>query len=213
MARSREEARAYNRQYYLKNREKALAERKKYYEQNREKCIAETRARTRNKPEAISKNKKEYYRKNREAILEYKEQYYQENLEEMQERHRASYKKHRKKKLEKYRTPEGRLSALIKGAKARAKRAGLPFDLEVGDLTIPELCPLLEIPIELDVEGKTQPNSPSLDRIVPDLGYVKGNVRVISYKANTMKTNATPEMLSTFAKNVPSYLGSLEVKP
>jgi hypothetical protein len=38
-------------------------------------------------------------------------------------------------------------------------------------------------------------NSPSLDRIIPELGYVKGNIMVISHKANTIKSNANIEEL------------------
>lgn len=38
---------------------------------------------------------------------------------------------------------------------------------------------------------KQSDNSPSLDRLIPNNGYVKKNVRVISKKANTMKSNGT----------------------
>lgn len=48
--------------------------------------------------------------------------------------------------------------------------------------------------------GVNCPRSPSLDKIVPSLGYVIGNVEVISYLANTMKQNATPEQLTTFCE-------------
>jgi hypothetical protein len=46
-------------------------------------------------------------------------------------------------------------------------------------------CPVLGIPIILG--GKLSKNSPSLDKMVPGLGYVRGNVLVISHRANTMK--------------------------
>lgn len=74
------------------------------------------------------------------------------------------------------------------------------------DLIIPDYCPLLGIKLEY-TSGKTNnPNTPSLDKIDPTKGYVKGNVRIISYKANTMKNNATREELELFAKNILNYL-------
>jgi hypothetical protein len=48
-----------------------------------------------------------------------------------------------------------------------------------------------------DTQSRT---SPSLDRIDSTLGYTKGNIQVISWLANTMKTNASIEELKLFAK-------------
>lgn len=44
------------------------------------------------------------------------------------------------------------------------------------------------------------PNSPSLDKIVPELGYVKGNIVVVSLRANQIKSDATIEELQAVAK-------------
>lgn len=38
-------------------------------------------------------------------------------------------------------------------------------------------------------------NSPSIDKVDPELGYIKGNIRVISFKANRMKQDNTKEQL------------------
>lgn len=46
---------------------------------------------------------------------------------------------------------------------------------------------------------------PSLDKIIPKLGYVKGNVWVVSNKANRIKSNATIEELELLVKNLKSY--------
>ncbi len=61
---------------------------------------------------------------------------------------------------------------------------------------MPRFCPALGIPLYRAAGSAAQgPNSPTLDRIVPELGYVRGNVRVISSRANQIKSDATPAEL------------------
>lgn len=90
---------------------------------------------------------------------------------------------------------------LYSSARARAKKKNIPFDITKDDFEIPEYCPILGI--KLEINFGTQGGwfcSPSLDRIIPSLGYVKGNVRVISLLANNMKSNANNEQLLKFAE-------------
>jgi hypothetical protein len=94
--------------------------------------------------------------------------------------------------------------ALIRAAKARAKKKGIPFDITIEDFILPEKCPLLEIPLTVGY-GSSQENSYSLDKIIPDLGYVKGNVWVISNKANMIKNNASLEELKLLVKNLETH--------
>lgn len=75
---------------------------------------------------------------------------------------------------------------LLLGAKQRARKFGLNFALVVDDIHIPTRCPLLGIPLIVG-DGKQGPNSPTLDRIFNERGYVAGNVVVISHAANTCK--------------------------
>lgn len=82
--------------------------------------------------------------------------------------------------------------AMLLRVQERAGRLGLPFDLELSDIVIPSHCPALGIPIQIG-SGKTQPASPTIDRIKPALGYVRGNVCVISHRANTIKSDATAD--------------------
>lgn len=86
----------------------------------------------------------------------------------------------------------------LQRAKSRAALKGVRFELAVEDLPpIPTHCPALGTP--LDRSSPTRRNSPSLDRIVPELGYVPGNVQWLSYLANVMKQDASAEELRSFA--------------
>jgi hypothetical protein len=82
---------------------------------------------------------------------------------------------------------------MFQAAKRRAKQLGLPFEITRKDVIIPEFCPVLGIPLIVGGQRYATANSPSLDRFIPELGYVPGNVMVISHKANTIKSNATAE--------------------
>jgi len=84
--------------------------------------------------------------------------------------------------------------AMAQWARRRAKVNNLPFSIEPSDIIIPEYCPVLGIKLEPG-DGKLHDASPTLDRIVSEKGYVKGNIAVISYKANRMKQDATLEEL------------------
>lgn len=72
-------------------------------------------------------------------------------------------------------------------AKSRAKEKDIPFNLEISDIIIPRYCPVFAIEL---IEGDEE-CTPSIDRLIPDLGYVKGNVRIISNRANRLKADAT----------------------
>lgn len=96
---------------------------------------------------------------------------------------------------------------LYRGAKARAKKAGIPFNIEVSDIIIPDICPLLNIPLEKTIK-KGNPYTISLDKIDPNKGYVKGNIMVMSLKANVMKNNASLSELKTFSNNVLNLLNT-----
>jgi len=74
----------------------------------------------------------------------------------------------------------------------RARADGIPFELEISDIIYPETCPILGIPLVHHI-GKAQNDSPSLDRLIPSKGYVKGNCFIISKKANVMKQDNTLE--------------------
>lgn len=90
---------------------------------------------------------------------------------------------------------------LLSSARDRARKRGIPFSLTVEDIVIPTHCPILNIPLtrNLGAHGGTS-SSASVDRIIPELGYVRGNIQVISLLANNMKSSASVEQLKQFAK-------------
>jgi len=86
------------------------------------------------------------------------------------------------------------------GAKRRAKSSGVPFKLTEADLPpIPDRCPVFGAVFKYS-DGRVVPESLTLDRIVPALGYVPGNVIWLSHRANAMKQDATIEELHRFAQ-------------
>jgi hypothetical protein len=88
---------------------------------------------------------------------------------------------------------------------SNAKRCGVPFGFESTvefvlylDSIAPKKCPVFGKPL-IAGEQKHHNFSPSVDRVIPEKGYVRGNIQVISYLANRMKNNATPKQLKQFA--------------
>jgi len=89
--------------------------------------------------------------------------------------------------------------ALFNGAKQRAKIKGHEFSITVDDIVIPETCPVLGIKLQLG-GGRTIGASPTIDRVNNAFGYVKGNIVVMSWRANRIKSDATPEEIEALAK-------------
>ena len=85
----------------------------------------------------------------------------------------------------------------------RANSKGIVFDVDTKYLAAiaPNYCPIFKIPLKWGYGGNGSPSddSPSLDRIIPDRGYVRGNVAWISNKANTIKSTATEKELYAVA--------------
>lgn len=131
----------------------------------------------------------------REASRRWREK----NLDKVRERNRE-YNKHRRRDYKaEYGviewSPQTWLRAALNHARHRAKKRGIAFDIDPADIEIPTRCPVFGQPLEfLRGRGRgprTNHWSPSLDRTNNSLGYVKGNVRVISQRANALKSDAT----------------------
>lgn len=90
--------------------------------------------------------------------------------------------------------------SMVRAARYRAKARNLPFDLTYTDIHIPPNCPccgtkLICISDRLDTTGHPRHDSPSLDRIVPALGYIPSNVAVLCMRCNILKSGITEQML------------------
>ena len=84
---------------------------------------------------------------------------------------------------------------------ARARSMGVPCDItpEYLEEIWTGVCPALGVPIKWDADRSDEMAS-ELDRLVPDKGYIKGNVAFISRKVNRLKNNATTTELEQLLK-------------
>lgn len=94
---------------------------------------------------------------------------------------------------------------LYTSAKARARQRGETFTIDIEDIVVPEVCPILGIPLKYN-RGMKGDDSYSLDRIDSSRGYVKGNIWVISLRANRIKNDSTVEGLRLIADKVEQKL-------
>lgn len=136
---------------------------------------------------------KRYYQRNREKILakfkETSKEVYERTKDVRLERAKRSRENHYEK-------------SMYRSVRARCKTSGIEFNISLEDIVIPEICPYLKVPLtRIQGDGRVWTNA-SLDRIDPSKGYVKGNIQVISGKANLMKAHSTEKELIQFAKSV-----------
>lgn len=124
---------------------------------------------------------------------------------ELKRRENPEYVKHRNKKDRERRHSniESYKKAMLSSARSRARSKNLDFNIDVSDIELPEVCPLLGIPLSINASNKEF--SYSLDRIDSSKGYVRGNVWVISDRANRLKNNATLEELDMLVTNLKKY--------
>lgn len=98
-----------------------------------------------------------------------------------------------------------------KAAMERAKSKGVPFSLThqylVSIYPEDEICPIFGTKMEW---LGNQQNSPSLDRIIPSLGYVEENVAWVSKRANTLKLDRSPKVLRQIADWVEKQVSTNE---
>lgn len=181
----------------MKNEDALLRQREsrnKWAKANRDKINAKTRERRASRTEEQRVAEREYRRKYREA-----------NADKIKAKNRRCYEK----------SPE---TWILSNIKRRCREEGLPCNITVEDIVPPEFCPVLGLRLERNHNGREAgpaPNSPSVDRIIPERGYVKGNVIVVSHMANAIKQNATPfdiRRVADFYEKVIAEVAARELK-
>lgn len=160
--------------------------------------------------------------KSRAVRLEYHRRYFQEHREQLREQEHRGRDATNARRRERHhnrragkpdtRTTHGKTDTveyrLLSGAKKRTQRSGLRFDLTVHDIpAIPDRCPVLDIALQCS-SGRMSDASPSLDRIEPKRGYVSGNVRVISWRANRLRSDASAAELRLVAADAERLEGA-----
>lgn len=100
------------------------------------------------------------------------------------------------------RTKEGKIKYLINTKKYWSKKNGVAFDLFPDDIEWPDVCPVLGITLNYAANMNERYSAPSLDRVNPSIGYVKDNVRVISYRANQIKSDGSAKEHRLIAKYI-----------
>ena len=124
----------------------------------------------------------QYRKRNPNKIREQTKRYAEQNPEKLREIALRSHHKNPKRKL-------------LNLARSRARKNNMDFNIVSEDIEIPSICPVLGI--EIIVGGGTgfSDSSPTIDRIDNSKGYIKDNVKVISWRANRIKCDATIQEL------------------
>ncbi len=91
------------------------------------------------------------------------------------------------------------IRVLLRDARCRAKKRNIKFTLTKEELKklVTDTCPILGMKLKIGMDNWQ--NSPSLDRIDNDKGYIKGNVIMVSHMANSIKNQATPDQIQKVA--------------
>jgi len=155
-------------------------------------------------------NKKEYNKEYRSTpkYKKYKKEYdkkYNSKPEVKERKKEYESRPEVKKRMKEYKKNWGQsFVGKLSIVKSRSKKKNLEFNLTIEYLKsiYPKnnMCPLLNIPLDWQSSHK-HPNTPSLDRIDSSKGYIKGNVQWVSWRANQLMSNATPDELLMLAQN------------
>lgn len=125
-------------------------------------------------------------------------QYYKEFKKKNPEFYKKVNDKNRSEKFER---------ALLYQYRSYAKRKGIEFNLTIEDIIIPEKCPLIDEPITRIIGAGKVMYNPSIWLMDETLGYIKGNIMIVSILANSMRSGTSKDKLILFAKRIKKLYG------
>ena len=144
---------------------------------------------------------RDYYLRNRTRVIERSAAHQKANKAQKNENNKRWRERHATQMNDavkdwRIRNPEANM---VYGARERAKKLGVECTITKEDIQIPDRCPVFGFILERG-NGRKKDNSPSLDRIDNNDGYVPGNIVVVSWLANRLKSNATMDQLKAIVR-------------
>jgi hypothetical protein len=146
-------------------------------------------------PDKVKEAKQRYYLKNRDKILTKERERQTLLLSDplLREQYNEKWRQYTRDNYEK---------RLLSSIKSKCKSSNIPFNLELTDIVIPMYCPKTGIPLVIHKERGKFYDTPSIDRVIPELGYIKGNVQVVCLWYNISKLTFTEEKVLELCKAV-----------
>jgi len=153
---------------------------------------------------SLEEKRRVYYAANREKILEQQRERKQNMPREKLLAQRSKYQAaHREKQTRRYHATRLWIPWLnaFRGSKQRAKKRNTPFTLtkEWCEARWTGCCELTGIKFILSTKRSPFLFSPSLDQIIPGLGYTPENSRFVLHAINALKGEGTDEQMFEIA--------------
>jgi len=173
--------------YYLRNKDKIVARACAHQKQNKGTKNANNRKWATTNKDKMRSAVNDWRKSNPDLVRDQVSRTNQSSIDETGLSYQTAYRR------------KNRAKAMLHSAKYRAKIKFIEFSITIDDVAIPERCPVFGFLLDTGLNCGRSDYSPSLDRINNNLGYIKGNVLVVSWLANRIKNDATPEQLRTVA--------------
>lgn len=156
----------------------------------------------------IKKSSKEFHKNknNKDGFSIYCKKCFKEIQKEWEEK--VNYKekyKDRIKKNNKLWYNNNYLKIKIRDCIERAIKINVPYDTKedlynyLNPIYKKGICECCSKKLVIGSKNMPENNSPSLDRLIPEKGYVIGNISLLCNRCNTLKSNATPDELFIIA--------------